>query len=89
MRDPLNPSRAGARWAKPARVCGASGFVGSHVARLLVERGRVGERAVFLSNGFRRLDSGKARRELGWNPRPIAESVRDAVAWYAQREGLA
>ena len=33
------------------------------------------------------LDNGKARRELHWNPRPIAETIRDAVAWYAQREG--
>ncbi|HET8881226.1 MAG TPA: NAD-dependent epimerase/dehydratase family protein [Solimonas sp.] len=39
--------------------------------------------AVFLSNVFQRMDNGKARRELGWNPRPIAETVRDAVAWYA------
>lgn len=38
--------------------------------------------AVFLSDVFRSLDSGKARRELGWSPRPIAETVRDAVAWY-------
>lgn len=40
--------------------------------------------AVFLSNVFRQLDNGKARRELGWTPRPIDETVRDASAWYAQ-----
>jgi dihydroflavonol-4-reductase len=45
--------------------------------------------AVFLSNAFQPMDNGKARRELGWSPRPLAESVRDAVSWYAQREGLA
>lgn len=45
--------------------------------------------AVFLSNVFQRLDNGKARRELGWSPRPIAETVRDAVGWYAHRAGLA
>lgn len=45
--------------------------------------------AVFLSNVFQQMDNGKARRELGWSPRPIAESVRDAVAWYARREGPA
>lgn len=42
--------------------------------------------AVFLSNVFQRMDNGKARRELGWNPRPIAETIRDAVAWYAEQE---
>jgi len=42
--------------------------------------------AVFLSNAFQAMDHGKARRELGWNPRPVAETIRDAVEWYAQRE---
>lgn len=42
--------------------------------------------AVFLSDAFREMDNGKARRELGWNPRPIAETVRDAIDWHAQRE---
>ncbi|MDP9141526.1 MAG: NAD-dependent epimerase/dehydratase family protein [Pseudomonadota bacterium] len=45
--------------------------------------------AVMLSNIFQAMDSGKARRELHWNPRPIAETIRDAVAWYAQRNGKA
>ncbi|MGB1561897.1 MAG: NAD-dependent epimerase/dehydratase family protein [Sinimarinibacterium flocculans] len=42
--------------------------------------------AVFLSDAFREMDNGKARRELGWNPRPIAKTVRDAIDWHAQRE---
>jgi dihydroflavonol-4-reductase len=42
--------------------------------------------AVFLSNAFQRMDNSKARRELHWNPRPIAETIKDAVEWYAQRE---
>jgi len=42
--------------------------------------------AVFLSNVFQEMDNSKARRELRWSPRPIRETVRDAVAWYAQRE---
>jgi dihydroflavonol-4-reductase len=41
--------------------------------------------AVFLSNVFQRMDTSKARRELHWNPRPIEETIRDAVAWYLQR----
>ncbi|MCB1688743.1 MAG: NAD-dependent epimerase/dehydratase family protein [Halioglobus sp.] len=40
--------------------------------------------AVYLSNVFREMDNSKARRELHWNPRPITETVRDAVAWYAE-----
>lgn len=42
--------------------------------------------AVFLSDVFRQMDHGKASRELGWQPRPVAETIRDAVAWYAERE---
>ncbi len=43
--------------------------------------------AVFLSNVFGKLDNSKARRELGWNPRPLRETVKDAIEWFAQREG--
>jgi dihydroflavonol-4-reductase len=40
--------------------------------------------AMYLSNVFRELDSGKARRELGWMPRPLSETVKDAVDWFAR-----
>ena len=42
--------------------------------------------AVYLSNVFQQLDNSKARRELHWEPRPVAETIRDAVAWFAARE---
>lgn len=42
--------------------------------------------AVFLSDAFKEMDNSKARRELHWNPRPVAETVKDALAWYKQRE---
>jgi len=41
--------------------------------------------AIFLSNVFREMDHGKARRELGWMPRPLSETVHDAVAWFRAR----
>jgi len=41
--------------------------------------------AVFLTNVFRELDNSKARRELHWDPRPITETIEDALAWYQQR----
>lgn len=41
--------------------------------------------SVFLSNAFGRMDHGKASRELHWQPRPLAETIRDAVAWYASQ----
>lgn len=42
--------------------------------------------AVFLSDAFKALDNGKARRELGWEPRPVTETIKDALAWYAENE---
>lgn len=38
--------------------------------------------AVYLSNAFGEMDTSKARRELGWQPRPVKETITDAVAWY-------
>lgn len=42
--------------------------------------------AIFLSNVFREMDNGKARSELGWSPRPLAETVRDTIAWFNAHE---
>ncbi len=42
--------------------------------------------AITLSNIFRELDHGKARRDLGWSPRPLAETVRDTIVWFAAQE---
>ena len=45
--------------------------------------------AVMLSDIFRELSHEKAARELGWQPRPLAETVRDAVEWFAARAASA
>ena len=41
---------------------------------------------IYLAAVFSELDNSKARRELQWTPRPLAETVRDTVAWFASRE---
>lgn len=45
--------------------------------------------AVFLSDIFKEMDNSKARKELHWNPRPVQETIRDAVAWFAERDNAA
>lgn len=40
--------------------------------------------AIEMSGIFQHMDNSKARKELHWNPRPIEETVRDAVAWFAE-----
>lgn len=38
--------------------------------------------AVFLSGAFKAMDSSKARSQLQWQPRPVQETVQDAIDWY-------
>lgn len=71
----------------PLRTAYAIAWITERVLKLLRRKDfLVSTDAVFLSNAFQQMDNGKARRELGWNPRPVAETVRDAVAWYARHE---
>jgi dihydroflavonol-4-reductase len=44
--------------------------------------------AIMLSNIFRKMNNEKARRDLGWLPRPLADTVHDTVAWFNAREML-
>ena len=39
--------------------------------------------ALFLANIFGPMDHSKARRDLDWHPRPLTETVRDAIDWFA------
>lgn len=71
----------------PLRLAWASAWIAERVFELLGQRDYLARTdAVFLSNAFRAMDHTKARRELGWTPRPLAETVRDAIAWYAAND---
>jgi len=35
-----------------------------------------------------RIDGSRARRELGHAPRPLADTIRDALAWQRERGAL-
>lgn len=39
--------------------------------------------AIFLANVFRKMDNGKARRQLHWQPRPLSRTVADTVDLFA------
>jgi dihydroflavonol-4-reductase len=63
------------------------------IAALKEVRGRLLGREPYPSLAHARLNrfywffsSDRARRELGYNPRPVRESLADAYAWYASRE---
>lgn len=72
----------------PLWVAYAVAWVAEHLFKLLGRKDYLlSTDAVYLSNVFQQLDNSKARQELHWSPRPVAETVRDAVAWFAQRHG--
>jgi dihydroflavonol-4-reductase len=39
--------------------------------------------AIYLSNIFGEMDNSKARRELGWSPRPLTVTVKDTIDWFS------
>ena len=44
---------------------------------------------VEMANHFWYLDDAAARRDLGWNPRPLEDTLRDSIAWVrAHKEAL-
>lgn len=61
------------------------------VARLSEARASVSRRtprlplaALDLASIDLAVDASKARRELGWSPRPLEERVRETIAWYVE-----
>jgi dihydroflavonol-4-reductase len=71
----------------PLRLAHGIAWIAERISKLMGHKdSMLSTDAVLLSDLFQQMDNSKARRELGWNPRPIAETVRDAVAWYKARE---
>ncbi|TVV74714.1 NAD-dependent epimerase/dehydratase family protein [Sphingomonas solaris] len=69
------------------RLAYAIAWVAERWARLLGRRDSLlTTDAIYLSNVFRALDNAKARRDLGWTPRPLRETIEDTVDWFAARE---
>jgi len=71
----------------PYRVAYAIAWVAERWAKIRRRRdSMLTTDAIYLSNVFRELDNSKARRELGWTPRPLSQTIRDAVEWFDARE---
>ena len=52
--------------------------------KLVGKRVALNRESVLLSHVFNEMDCSKAKDELDWNPRPIKESIRDAVHFYLE-----
>lgn len=71
----------------PIPMLYALGALGSLRARLTGKDSELSLQSVRMMRAEADLDHGKAVRELGWQPRPVEESIREAARfWVAMRE---
>jgi dihydroflavonol-4-reductase len=76
---------AGARpplWHVPNVIMETSIRAIETVARLFNIETRATMASLECSRRIPAMDNAKARRELGWEPRPIKDAIRDAVAFH-------
>jgi dihydroflavonol-4-reductase len=69
----------------PLKVMYALGFGGDVAAKVLRRDVLLSTLSVRLMHIMSPMDHGKAERELGWQPSPIHESIRSAVAFYRRQ----
>ena len=71
----------------PLPVSYAMAALGSVKGRLTGTDERLSINSLRLMRAEAPVDCGKARRELGWQPRPVEESIREAAKfWVGLRE---
>ena len=79
--------RRGRRAAAATRDFGADalrpGRAGSLRARLTGKDAELSLASVRMMRAEAPVDSSKAKRELGWQPRPVEESIREAARFWA------
>jgi dihydroflavonol-4-reductase len=74
------------RFGVPLMVVRAAGYAASILSRLLRRDLPLNATGVRLLYTTSPADHSKAMRELGWKPRPTAESIRRAAQFYVDRE---
>jgi len=68
----------------PLPVAYVMAALGTAKARLLGSDERLTLNAIRLMRAEAPVDHGKAVRELGWQPRPVEESIREAARWWVE-----
>lgn len=71
------------RWSISVPVLYALGALGSLRARLTGKDTELSLASVRMMRSEADVDHGKAVRELGWQPRPVEESIREAARFWA------
>lgn len=73
------------RYAVPVTALSAGGIIGEQLARMLRKDLRLTRTSIRLMHIMTALDHSKSTRELGWEPRPIEEALREAVEFFTTR----
>jgi dihydroflavonol-4-reductase len=71
------------RWAISVPVLYGMGMLGSLRARLTGKDTKLSMQSVRMMRAEAPVDHGKATRELGWEPRPVEVSIREAARFWA------
>jgi dihydroflavonol-4-reductase len=77
----VNPPRLGV----PLCPMDAMGYAGDIVRMAFRRDFQLTSRSVRLMHSWPRLDHGKAESELGWQPKPIHDSIRRAALFSRQQ----
>src|SRR6476620_8789614 len=73
------------RLGVPLWVLYLAAYASDVISTLLQRDSLLSRTSVRLMHSMPPLDHGKAERELGWQPEPVADSIRRAVEFYASR----
>ena len=74
-----------ARYGLPPALLQIAGLVGELTARLTGKDVRVTRTTMRLMHTMTPLDHSKAERELGWEPRPIEDTITDAARFFTRK----
>ena len=77
-------------YAKPSVLSMRKAYVFATIAAVInrlrgIKDAKFCRTSMFLSEAFGPMNHAKAAAELGWSPRPLSETISDAIAWYRDR----
>ena len=77
-------------YAKPAVLSMRKAYAFATIAEVInrirgIKDAKFCRTSMFLSEAFGPMNHAKAAAELGWSPRPLSETISDAITWYRNR----
>ena len=77
-----------AKWPTPVWLALPASYLSLGWGRVVGKTAKFTPSAIRTLQGHRLISHEKATRELGYDPRPIEETVRDTLEWFRQEGGL-